>query len=434
MNNIFLNFLKHSCIFLLLMSTTGYSADPKSFSEYLKKLEAEKHAVREYTFNSDLKILEGNYANYSVKNIIVAFDMSGSTELTKQDYDRQGNKIIRPVNATKHIALAQAEALSLVLKYLAKTNSNDAMLYLTGFSLTAQQPLVISFPQPINYASDLTEIANNLPNILPYPQFDGTYLTSALQEVLKVSSSINMGHTLFIIVTDGQTSDSDKTSALLKDVIMKFTGNADSRFRFDILSIGAGSIIDKSNKIIDANSTKIFSTAERFSNFSHVYSSNSHFGGAQCNRGYLELLTSLKSPLGKGQYGGAFKDYEELQEILSGFFANLDNGAHKLFIEADNGGFWHAKDWQLNVLEQFLSSGHPPVKSFYSSRDFEVEIKISSKTGLITMTNQKGVKRRCLWLDSSHISAVQREDGAFDISSPYPVVQNFLNRNFPKRN
>jgi hypothetical protein len=436
MKDIFLNFLKHSCAFLLLMSTAGYSVDQKtSFADYLEEIRKEGGDIREYTFNSDLKILAGAYLNYSVKNIIVAFDMSASTKFESHNLDRHGNKIERPANATKHIALAQAEALSLVFKYLAQTNSNDAKLYLTGFSLNAQRPVGIAFPYTLNLDYNLNDLAKDLPNKLPYPQFDGTYLTGALREVLKASESITMGNTLFVIVTDGQTSDAEKTSELLKEVITKFTGDT-IHFRFDILTIGAGSILDKSTKIVrDAGLTQVRSRSERFSDFSHVSSNSPYFGGAQCNRGYLELLSSLKSTHGKGQYGGAYKDYEDLQLILSNYFADLDNGAHKLLIEADKGGFWQAKDWQLNVVEKFLSSDNLKVTGTYSSGDFIVDIVINPKTGLIEMTDAYGKTRRCLWLESSCLKLDQRGDSfVYDVSSSQPVIQNMINRNFPTQN
>lgn len=258
---------------------------------------------------------------------------------------------------TKHISLAQAEGLARIFNILAHTKNDDSELFLLSFSSSVQDPVNISVPHHISSAQAFADIAQNLSNILPQPNFGGTRLSPALSVAFSHINKSPADDTLLIVVTDGQTDDSNKTSLLLAEY-SKRLGNCGKRF--DIFAVGAGSIATANNYYIETRGFQRY--GERHSNFSHVSGNHPTYSGSECNMGYLQGLVNFKTLLGRGAYEGAYLDYSALVNKFMDFLIGKDDTANGLYVQGDNGKWWAPKSHQYLLAEYFLSQEQDQVK------------------------------------------------------------------------
>ena len=135
--------------------------------------------------------------------------------------------------------MAQAEALARLLRFLSRTGCDNSNFFLFGFSGSTQQPVGLSVPHRIEKAGQFANIAKNLNRHLPRPEFGDTYLGPALEHAISLLQKSALGHTLFIVITDGQTSDPTVTAKLLIEHSKRLT---EAGKNLDIFVVGAGSI------------------------------------------------------------------------------------------------------------------------------------------------------------------------------------------------
>ncbi len=414
------------------------------FQEYLNSLSRAGAPAREREFNSQLVPLAGDYSQYQVDNVFVLFDTSGSTQFASHTGRNRGgggggrfsssssslleDPIITGVQ-TKHIALAQLEGLSLALKYLAQTPIQNAHFYLVGFSSTAQRSQQLEFPQLIQTAQMFQTIAETLPEIMPKPQFQGTLLGNGLEEILH--SSVQPGNSLLILVTDGQTNDALLTAQLLSRLSSRVTEEGRSGHRFDILTIGAGSItanlLSESSSRSEARRNQPMTAAARQS----CFLTRGRSAGSECDLDYLESLTAFVSPLGKGRYSGAYGDYSDLNKVLSSFFSGEGEGSYCLFIQSDvKGRLWPARSYQYRFINEFLSQESHDGLYVYNHDQYKVNIQKNALSGLIQVTDEAQQTRSYLWEQASQLIVQQHEDGTVRVTSQNPEIQKIIHENF----
>ena len=444
---IMINKIKYAFIFLGLTCFSS-AVLAMNFNDYLQSIPEGNPGTHpsEYTFNPSLLPLPGDYSQYQVSNVILLFDTSGSTAFSSDrggrrgGGSRRGSVVTPPQQAvdpqkpqTKHIALAQLEGLSLALKYLAQTSTSaapgNARLYLVGFSGNAQRPIAeeLSFPALISSSAQFEAIAHRLPQIMPRPEFGSTSLGKGLEEVLK--AEIDPGPTLMIVVTDGQTSDASQTAELVNQLSLKVAGSEVPGFRFDVITIGAGSIALDS---LDGGSRRqsVSTFSERAGRFSSAAASSN---SSQCNRAYLEGLTAFASALGKGKYSGAYQDYSDLNQALHFFFSGKDDGSHALFIQSDTPGLlWRAQSHQYVFVDEFIRYGIPGTPYTFDKLGYQATIEQDPTTKLIRVTDVRGKQRYYLWEKASHLKATTSPAGSttVKVTSDVTEIQNLINTYF----
>jgi len=455
-------------------SATRASAqdEEKTLAAYLKGLSGQAGlSEREYTFNRGLTCLlpkddaqratiQEGVKGYNTQSILVAYDISGSTYSLSGGASGMGRvggggggrfastAIAAPaaivsapggpsddaapvvdVSATKHVALAQAEGLAAVFQWLSHTGIGETDLYLLGFDSQVHYPVGIPFPAKIPSPQHYRDLAGRLDQILPYAG-GGTSLAPAL-DVLMGKAPHKRGNTLLVVVTDGQTSDADATGKLLATLSME---SAAAGHRLDILTVGACAIVTSGTQVgivdVAVSSNQLVFIAGRMSNFSHAVGHQSSFSGSQCNMAYLQGLVDFASPDGRKRYGGAYRDYEDLQVVLAGFFSGTDDGSCRLFAQSDSAGFWPAKQHQWNAIKEFLINGKEGEDYSYNRDTYELTLKKDPAAGgVLRVKDVYGIQRCYLFepagkLVVNHLLDAQGElTGTLLVSSSDPVVQ-----------
>ncbi|MCX7343204.1 MAG: VWA domain-containing protein, partial [Proteobacteria bacterium] len=399
--------------------------------------------------------LKAALKNYTVQNVCVLYDVSGST------YELGGGaggsrfggggrfsrgcgggrfagadaedlsaslvpdaKVVEPVGAkTKPIFLAEAESLSLLLKALAYTKKVESNFYLLPFDSSPQMPIGISFPQPVSDPKEYDRFAANLDNILPYSG-GGTSLAPALSLLMGELGKSALGDTLLVIVTDGQTSDAEQAGRLLSELAAGFS--AKNR-RLDVLTIGAGSIVSESQPGIVlgvSDEGRLMLSKTRFSHFSHVSGGHHSYSGAQCNDAYLKALTLFKSENGGGRYCGAYRDYRDMMQTALELLSGTNDGSYALWVQGGAGSFWVPKAHQWDIIKDYKAHGTEGADYAYNKSGVIVTVsKDPSAGGLLRVTDEYGRTRCYLFEQKSQLKVKQSLDvnglstGAFDVSS-----------------
>lgn len=398
---------------------------------------------------------------YSVQNICVLYDVSGSTYST--DDGRGGGRGSRggggggrfsrvmmadeeasvlsaclvpdaPSKSepkTKPIFIAQAEGLSLLLKALSHTKAQPSSLYMLAFDSKPYLPIGINFPQEIKDPKEYKQIAENLDSILPYCG-GGTSLAPALTVLRGALEKSPPADTLLVIVTDGQTDDADATGKLLTGLSASLTA---AERRLDILTIGAGSIVSQSKAglALDVNDQgRLMLSCTRFSHFSHATGGSSSYSGAQCNDAYLKALTYFKTDQGgRGRYCGAYRDYQDMQQVVLELLSGVNDGSYELWVQGDlPGTFWAPKAHQWDIVRDYKANGKE-VDSYEYDRNAVHAIvnKDPAAGGVLRVTDDYGKIRCYLFEQKSQLLVKTLLDGngqptrSFAVTSAIPEIQ-----------
>ncbi len=435
----------------------------QSLKDYCASLGEDGLPAQQRTFDPKLQFLipdgaEGDAlkaAMVTLKNVCVLYDVSGST------YDLGGGgggsrfggggrfsrgcgggrfagadaeslsaslvpdaKAAEPVGAkTKPIFLAEAEALSLLLKALPHTGMGASNFYLLPFDSSPRMPIGISFPQPVSDPKEYDKLAANLDNILPHSG-GGTSLAPALSLMMAELGKCALEDTLLVIVTDGQTDDAERSGRLLSELAAGFT--AKSR-RLDVLTIGAGSIVSESQPGIAlgvSDEGRLMLSKTRFSHFSHVAGGHHSYSGAQCNDAYLKALTLFKSENGGGRYCGAYRDYRDMMQTTLELLSGTNDGSYTLWVQGGVGSFWVPKSHQWDIIKDYKANGTEGADYAYNKSGVVVTVsKDPSAGGLLRVTDEYGRTRCYLFEQKSQLKVKQILDanglatGTFDVSS-----------------
>lgn len=400
---------------------------------------------------------------YSVQNVCVLYDVSGSTYTTDDGSGGGrggsrfgggggGGRFSRVMMAdeeasvlsaclvpeakakepkTKPIFLAQAEGLSLLLKALAHTKAQPSSLYMLAFDSSSHLPHGIDFPQEIKDPKEYKQIAENLDSILPYAG-GGTSLAPALALLGSALEKKAPADTLLVIVTDGQTNDADATGKLLTGLSASLTA---AERRLDILTIGAGSIVSQSKAglVLDVNDQgRLMLSCTRFSHFSHATGGSSSYSGAQCNDAYLKALTYFKTDQGgRGRYCGAYRDYQDMQQVVLELLSGVNDGSYELWVQGDlPGTFWAPKAHQWDIVRDYKANGKE-VDSYEYDRNAVHAIvnKDPAAGGVLRVTDDYGKIRCYLFEQKSQILVNTLLDGngqptrSFTVTSAIPEIQ-----------
>ncbi|MEI6628452.1 MAG: vWA domain-containing protein, partial [Alphaproteobacteria bacterium] len=438
---------------------------PMSLKDHCASLGESGLPAQQRTFDPNLQFsipdgaegdtLKAALKNYTVQNVCVLYDVSGST------YELGGGaggsrfggggrfsrgcgggrfagadaedlsaslvpdaKVVEPVGAkTKPIFLAEAEGLSLLLKALPHTGMGSSNFYLLPFDSSPHMPIGISFPQPVSDPKEYDKFAANLDNILPYSG-GGTSLAPALSLMMGELGKSALGDTLLVIVTDGQTSDAEQAGRLLSELAAGFS--AKNR-RLDVLTIGAGSIVSESQPGIVlgvSDEGRLMLSKTRFSHFSHVSGGHHSYSGAQCNDAYLKALTLFKSENGGGRYCGAYRDYRDMMQTALELLSGTNDGSYALWVQGGAGSFWVPKAHQWDIIKDYKAHGTEGADYAYNKSGVIVTVsKDPSAGGLLRVSDEYGRTRCYLFEQKSQIKVKQILDASglptsnFDVSS-----------------
>lgn len=331
---------------------------------------------------------------------------------------------------TKPIFLAQAEGLSLLLKSLAYTDAKLSLLYLLPFDDKPHLPIGINFPQMVKDQTEYTAIAENLDTILPYSG-GGTSLAPALTLMMRELQKRMLADTLLVIVTDGQTDDSDATGRLLTELSSKLSA---AEHRLDILTIGAGSIVSQSKAglMLNVNDAgRLMLSGTRMSHFSHTTGGHSSYSGAQCNDAYLKALTYFKSDKGgRGRYCGAYTDYQDMIQVITELLSGANDGSYELWVQGDGGNFWAPKAHQWDIVKDYKANGKEAAVYEYDKNTVHALVnKDTAAGGVLRITDDYG-KIRCYLFEQKsqlQVAAILDAQGnptrTFTVTSAFPEIQ-----------
>ncbi len=323
--------------------TSGVSATD-NYAHYLAALKAQGKPEREWTINRPRPPQQ--FFQYRAENVVVLFDASGSTGYymgcAGLEYE------------TKHVSLAQFEALCLVFAYLAQSQMDHSSLFLSSFSGTIAFPN-IGFPHNVVRASEYAKIADNLEHILPRPEEGCTYLAPNLKRLIGMEQPLTCScqDTLVIIVTDGEVSDASETGKYLNDLSRHLSVNGK---RLDMLVIGAGSL---GSKVEDLSTLfgNAMSLIDRADERGQKLCATTQVQDGKCKTEYLASLVNFKSvPFGRGIFAGAYDHYEDLNRALFGFFSGQKDGSKVFYIQADTPNtFMRAEPFQHYALAKYFN-------------------------------------------------------------------------------
>lgn len=380
-----------------------------NYQDYLNSLTELNPDERNFTPIESLE-LDGVSCNYS--KVYILIDNSGSTSGNMgamYGFSRRGglrgrSEVLTPevqpesqpeVKKTKHISLAEYEAASLVLSYLSKLNftSPGVSLKISGFSSNVQNGLEVEIRGLFEFA----DIAENLPNIMPYPEFHGTSLSPSLSEITEIDNS------LLVIITDGRISDIELTSEVLTSFRQQLEEN---RKTLDIITIGAGSISVgiEAERPIRADVLCGRQLRERFTRASS--STSMHL--SECNIEYLESLSLFKTTFGKSTYSGAYGDYSDLNRKLQCFFTGVDCDLLLLFRHVKDGEYILASEDEKFNYSVFIDSE-------LDGMEFQTSTLV--KRGNSILRIKDGSESSYLCIPQSLVSITRLNNGRFQLSS-----------------